>query len=262
MNRIAAVATVLLVSMVAVPSYAEELCKLPERQANKTVRIGSWGARVSGSGNITTQTRAVSGFTSVRIKAPFTVEARASERERVTVRIDDNLQSMVEVKVVNGMLTIDLLRDASFSTTTQPVVTVDYVKLVGAAVEGAGDFVANNLRSADGFSAATSGSGDVCLAGVKAPRLVLSVSGSGDVRAIGDADQLSISIAGSGDIVADKLVAKTVKVAIAGSGDAKVNAIEALDINIAGSGDVRYVGTPKIKQAVAGSGDVKSLRAN
>lgn len=261
MHRIAVISTILIASF-AVPAYAEEVCKLPERHGNQTARTGSWGARVSGSGNMTTQTHPVSGFTSVRIRAPFTVEARASERERVTVRVDDNLQAMVEAKVEDGVLVLGLVHGASFTTNTQPVVTVHYIKLAAVAVEGSGDFIANNLRAADGFNAATSGSGDVCLGGVKVPLLALSVSGSGDVRAIGGADQLSISIAGSGDIVADKLVARTVKVAIAGSGDAKVNAIEALDINIAGSGDVRYVGTPKIKQAIAGSGNVKSLRAN
>ena len=153
MTRIAD-AAVLFFLVIAVPSYAEETCRLPDRQASKTVRIGSWGAHVIGSGNMTTQTRAVSGFDSVRVKVPFIVDARAGEREHVTVRIDDNLHSMLEVKVVNGVLTIALTSDASFTTSSLPLVTVHYTKLTAVAVEGSGDFFANNMRAADGFDAA------------------------------------------------------------------------------------------------------------
>ena len=244
----------------AAPAFANDSCKMPESKLTSSYGAGLLGTRTSGSGKTTEQQRPASGFTAVKVQGPFAVEVRAADRERVTVRIDENLQSMVEVDVrANGTLDVRPSREASFTTRQLPVVVVEYVKLSAVAVEGSGDVVANNLRPAESFRAAVSGSGDVCLSGVRTAKLELVIAGSGDVRVLGASDEVVIKISGSGDVAAQSLVGRNVKVSIAGSGDAKVNAMETLDVSIAGSGDVRYAGTPKIKQSVAGSGSVKSL---
>lgn len=244
----------------AAPAFAVDTCKMPESKFSSSYSVGSLCTRTGGSGNVTEQARSASGFTAVKVQGPFVVEVRAAHRERVTVRIDDNLQSMVEVDVrASGTLDVRPTRDAAFTTRQMPVVVVEYVLLNAVSVEGSGDVVANNLRPAESFRAAVAGSGDVCLSGVRTAKLELAVSGSGDVRALGASDEVTVKISGSGDVAAQALVGRNVKVSIAGSGDAKVNALETLEVSIAGSGDVRYVGAPKMKRSVAGSGTVKSL---
>lgn len=262
MNRSAhaAAACALGLALAAPATDANVTCTVPESKPGASYTAGAWGTRTSGSGNVTAQERAATGFTAIRLHGPFAVEARAADRERVTVRIDENLHSMVEVEVrANGTLEVRPTRDAAFTTRQLPVVIVEYVKLAGVSVEGSGDVVANNLRPAERFRAAVAGSGDVCLSGVRTAKLELAVAGSGDVRAIGASDEVTVRVSGSGDVAAQSLVGRHVRVSIAGSGDAKVNAMEMLEVSIAGSGDVRYVGTPKVKQSVAGSGTVKSL---
>jgi hypothetical protein len=244
---------------ISAPAIANDTCKLPN-SGNTSFATGSWGTRTAGSGNITEQVRSASGYSFIKVQGPFAVDARPADRERVTVRIDDNLQSMVEVGVTgNGTLEVRPTRNAAFITRSVPTVIVEYVKLSGLAVEGSGDAIAANLRPAESFRAVVAGSGDVCLSGVRTARLDIAVAGSGDVRAIGASDEVTVKISGSGDVAAQSLVGRSVKVSIAGSGDVKVNAMETLDVSIAGSGDVRYLGTPKIKRNVAGSGSVKSL---
>ena len=244
----------------AAPAFAVDTCKMPESKPGVTYTVGSWGTRTSGGGKVTTQERTAAGYSAVKVQGPFAVELRAADRERVTVRIDETLQSMVETEVhANGTLLVRPKRDAGFTTRTLPVVTVDYVKLTAVAVEGSGDVIANNLRPVAGFRAAVAGNGDICLSGVRTAKLELAVAGSGDVRAIGASDELTVRISGSGDVAAQSLLGRNVKVSIAGSGDAQVNALETLEVSVAGSGDVRYAGTPKLKQSVSGSGTVKPL---
>ena len=260
MIRLAVAAAFSLGLLPLAPALASDGCKLPASKSFVSYSVGSPGSRTSGSGNITARERAAAGFTMIRVYGPLAVEARAAERENVTVRIDENLQSMVEVEVgADGTLHVRPKRDAGFTTRTLPVVTVDYVKLTAVAVEGSGDVIANNLRPVAGFRAAVAGNGDICLSGVRTAKLELAVAGSGDVRAIGASDELTVRISGSGDVAAQSLLGRNVKVSIAGSGDAQVNALETLEVSVAGSGDVRYAGTPKLKQRVSGSGTVKPL---
>jgi hypothetical protein len=244
------------------PAVADNSCKLrsPPWSGTTTFASGTIGTRITGSGNIVEQPRNASGFAAVRVKGPFSIDARPAERESVTVRIDDNLQTMVETEVMrDGTLEVRAPRNAGFTTRSQPTVIVEYVKLNVVTIDGSGDVIANNLRPVESFRAAVSGSGDVCLTGVRAARLELAVSGSGDVRAAGGADQLAIKISGSGDVDARELTGVNVKVSIAGSGNAKVNAMDSLDVSIAGSGDVRYAGKAKVSKSIAGSGTVKPL---
>ena len=123
------------------------------------------------------------------------------------------------------------------------------------------------------------GCGDWVVANVRG-RLVLSDSGSGDVRT-GAAGELKVSTAGSGDIYTRAVpggveasiagssdihieeASGLVKVRISGSGDLGIGGGHAsdLDVFIAGSGDVSYRGVADTVSAfVAGSGDVNVAR--
>ena len=240
-------------------AVAAEDCKLPETLGLATHSTGKLGSRTSGSGQAVDDIRPVSGFHAVKVHGPLAVELRAADRERVTVRIDDNLQAMIRVEVQDGTLEVGPAKDAGFTTRTPPTVIVEYLALDSISLAGSGDIVGSNVRPPKGLRAAIAGSGDICLSGLKTVKLAVSVAGSGDVRVQGAADEVSIRIAGSGDAHADALEGKRVKVSIAGSGDPRVHALDELEVSVAGSGDVRYRGYPKVTRRVAGSGSVKPL---
>ncbi|MFN3670237.1 MAG: GIN domain-containing protein [Brevundimonas sp.] len=87
--------------------------------------------------------------------------------------------------------------------------------------------------------------------------LVLSLAGSGDVRA-GTSTSLEVSIAGSGSVAAG--ATRDLEVSIAGSGDVTVARIDGpMEVSIAGSGDVKVRdGTsPEVSISILGSGDVE-----
>jgi hypothetical protein len=93
------------------------------------VVVGGSGARISGSGHIIEDPRPITGFMAVRSSAPVDIRLKASDRESVTVRIDDNLTQFIETKVVPGevpALEISVKPDVSFRTQKHPVVLVEY----------------------------------------------------------------------------------------------------------------------------------------
>jgi hypothetical protein len=224
--------------------------------------VGNSGARVSGSGHIIEDPRPISGFMAVRSNAPVNVRLKASNRESVTVRADDNLVQFIETKIVPGevpALEIEIKPDISFRSQKHPVVLVEYKAINELVVRGPGDIRADRLKG-DQLAVSIAGSGDVRIDKLDVDTLGVSIAGSGDFRAAGRADQQGYSISGSGDVESADLAGRIVKVSIAGSGDVAVNASEELEATVNGSGDVRYRGSPKITQRVFGSGGVRRAK--
>ena len=193
----------------------------------------------------TTETRNVSGFTSIGLAAPIQIDLVIGDRESVVLEGDAETLAKIETYVENGTLQIKRRREAqdwTFGWKKNEVRALITAKRIGAI--------------------AISGSGDVSVPQLSGESLALHISGSGDIAiGGGKVDNLAVHIAGSGDVKAPKLDAQAVSVHISGSGDALVWARRSLAVQVAGSGDVRYYGDPTIAKSVAGSGSVKRLGA-
>ena len=218
----------------------------------------SWGAKVSGSGNIKTEVRDVSGFTGVSMSVPGKAEIIQAGSEGVSIETDDNILPLIETVIEDGKLKIRF-KDRNMSVSTKTLkLTINVKTLERLAVAGSGDLHAAKLQVAK-LKASIAGAGDVRIDSLDADTLTLSIAGSGDFSAGGKANTVEGNIAGSGNVRIEKLAANNVKLSIAGSGDAKVWAKDTLTVSVAGSGDVAYYGDAKVTQSVVGSGSVKRL---
>jgi hypothetical protein len=216
-----------------------------------------WGKSVSGTGVIKTETRNVSGFTSVSLSLPAKVTLIQGTTEGLRIETDDNLLPLVETVVEGGKLRIRSADKTNLKTKTLNI-TVNLINLNGVSIAGSGEIIADRIKT-EKFSSSISGSGDVKIAMLEATTVKASIAGSGDFTAAGKVGELDVSVAGSGDVRAGKLEAGKVRVSIAGSGDVSVWARDELKTSIAGSGDIRYYGQPTVKSSKAGSGSVKSM---
>ncbi len=225
----------------------------------------SWGngERVSGNGELVSETRELGAFDGVSTSGEFNIVIRQGATLKVEVRTDKNLQSYLETKIVEGSkgrtLEVSAKRGFYLAGTVTPVLTLTMPTLRAVAVAGSGNVKVEAMKSPS-VDASIAGSGDIQFAAIDTDKLGLRVSGSGDILANGRAGMATLSIAGSGDIKAAGLVADEVKVSIAGSGDAQVQAVKKLNVSVAGSGDVRYVGSPEISSSIAGSGSVRRMK--
>jgi hypothetical protein len=208
------------------------------------------------------EVRPVGAFQGIHVKGPIDVQVRQSTRDTLELQADDKVLPLVESTVVDrgGIPTLELSirKGASLPLRTKIVATVEVATLKALAISGAGDVVADGIRTAE-LRASIAGAGDMRLNQLDAGALSVSVAGSGDVVASGRAGSVRIAISGSGDVSTRELAADEVKVSIAGSGDAKVHARKTLAVSIAGSGDVGHVGEATPTVSVVGSGSVKKL---
>jgi len=119
---------------------------------------------------------------------------------------------------------------------------------------GSGDVHAGAAGSAE---VRISGSSDVFLRNVR-DGVVLSSSGSGNLRVVSLSGPLHVRIAGSGDVIADTGQVTDMEVGVAGSGDVRFGGVaQTLDARVAGSGDVKvWRVTGPVSKHIAGSGSV------
>ncbi|WP_295642116.1 head GIN domain-containing protein [uncultured Methylibium sp.] len=224
---------------------------------------GARAESASGSGKPGTETRAVDGYHGIALKAPFKVLLRASGREGVTLRGDDNLLALVETRVVEAragqpgpVLELRWRDGVRVSPRGEMLVTVDVVNLRLVTVAGSGE-VSGDAPPAPSLALRVAGSGDIALRQVRTDDLAIGVAGSGDVKVAGRATKLAVTVSGSGDVDTDALEADEVAVQVAGSGDAAVTARKSLTVAIAGSGEVVHRGEAQPQVSVAGSGHVR-----
>ena len=191
---------------------------------------------VSGSGNVVSERRGVSGFTSVMLLGSAHVEVTFGTSESVSVEADDNIVPLIETVVHNGQLVISNKSNANFTTANPVRVNVTMKSMKGVTL---------------------SGSGNINISEIAGANLIVSLPGSGSLTVTGTATNVNISLPGSGNIYCNALIAKSATVTLNGSGNIEVFAMQNLYASLRGSGTIHYGGNPaQVSKNISGSGSI------
>lgn len=207
------------------------------------------------------QDRKLSGFSSVSVAGSFDVYLTQGSTESVKVEADADEIDKIITEVENGVLKIYTKRTSGLNwnwggTNKKRIVRVVAKDLNKIGLSGSGDvFFTDGFRTQD-MVVSLSGSGDI-KGKLDVKKLDVSIVGSGDISLSGTAETSAVKVSGSGDYRGSSLATASTSVKVVGSGDASVNVSQKLDASVAGSGDVRYTGAAKqISTSKAGSGDI------
>ena len=216
-------------------------------------------AKVVGSGNVTTETRNVSGFHGVDLLNSGDVIVTQGDTEGLVIEGEDNIIPLVETQVAgDGTLRIGFKSHEEIHVTKHLIFKLSVKNLDSVVVTGSGDITSKALK-AEHFAVKVRGSGDVNVDRLETGAVTVAIDGSGNVKLGGKAASQSVSVNGSGDYDAAALKTGAATVDVAGSGDCEVAASETLAVNVSGSGDVSYYGKPAVTKHVTGSGEVEAL---
>jgi Putative auto-transporter adhesin, head GIN domain len=187
-----------------------------------------------GSGQVTSETRQVSGFSKVELSGSGQLTIEQTGTESLTISAEDNVLPKLSSQVSGDTLVLGSNSNAKIIPTKPITYSLTVKNLTGLAVSGSGSVTLSKLATA---------------------ALSTNITGSGSITASGTADDQNLKISGSGRYQAEQLTSKTVTVDISGSGVASVYASDVLDVNISGSGTLTYAGDPKqLTQQISGSG--------
>lgn len=213
-----------------------------------------------GSGNVVTETRAVSGFDEIALGGIGAAIITQGETESLVVEAEDNLLPGIRTEIRDGRLAIDFERGFfSGPRPTRPIRFYIGVRdLKAIELLGAGSIEIATLRT-DRLVVEVNGAGTFALGHLTAADLAITISGAGKVKVGGQVNTQEMSIAGAGEYRAADLETREARLTVDGAGRATVRVSDTLSVRIAGAGSVEYAGNPQVHQQLSGVGRVRQM---
>lgn len=209
------------------------------------------------NGNIINKERRVGDYTSVKLKGFIDVILVKGEVGKVRIEASDNIEPYILTTIKNGEIIIELQEGYNYNFKHKVNVYVPVnEQLEQVSLSGSGDISMKEQIKVGNLKCTLSGSGDISV-NFNATRLDLSLSGSGDLVVTGKCPEIDIKMVGSGDITTDSIRAERVTVQLSGSGDIDVYASKSIKAKVSGSGDISVKGNPELQDThVSGSGEI------
>ena len=196
--------------------------------------VGCRERGVKGSGNVTTETRTIDDFDELEVSGAYNIEIEVGIATSCEISAEDNLHDLIKTDVVNGRLIIENTRNISPKRKIRINLTVPsleeiessgisniyasgideqtfdldlsgagYIELFGkveqfnADLSGAGRLVARELyaRFVDIDASGASNAEIYC-----SERLVVDMSGVGNIEYYGDPEEVKTNISGLGNV--------------------------------------------------------------
>lgn len=191
----------------------------------------------AGSGTAKTETRSVSGFSSITFSGVGTLNITQTGTESLTVSADDNLLPLLTSNVSNGTLTLGVKPGNSINPSKPIVYTLTIKNLEQLTLSGAGAINAKDI---------------------KPTTLNVILSGAGKMTISGSAQSQTALVSGLGSYNAKDFTTDSAQVTISGAGSATVTVNKALTAIVSGAGSVTYYGSPpQVTKTISGAGSVK-----
>lgn len=202
------------------------------------INLGKIGSvtRVSGSGNVKTETRNVSGFNGVTVTGAGNILIDQNGTESLTVTTDDNLLQYVKTDVRGGKLVLDFTPGLMFDKVKDLTFQIGMKNLNSLQVDGAARIQGKNIAT---------------------DNLSVKLNGAGAITLSGKATELDVVIDGVGAYDGAELATQRAKVTHNGTGGAVVRVSDKLEASVSGLGGIEYIGNPQVTKSVGGLGTVR-----
>lgn len=203
--------------------------------------------------------REVKNFNGIIAGGPIEVVVKFGNKESLRFEGDKEAISTLVTEVKGDKLIIRPQTSwVSWSRKYQNKKIIAYVtarQISSLTMSGDGSITVSDKITASEFVVTLSGSGFI-KANVEADRITGIVSGSGTANISGTADEASVKLSGPGSFGSKMLSVDELSAMISGKGNINVTTNGKINAMISGSGHIYYSGNPEIEKKVLGSGDV------
>jgi len=211
-----------------------------------------------GDGNVTRQTRNVTGFTGIDVSGAFDIYLKQASEESVVVEADNNFQPVIKTELRGT--TLKIYCDKPINRPTAMKVYISVKSLTDIELSGACDVFSEGKLSFPELSLETSGASDSELE-LEVGKLEIDCSGASKMKFRGTATTVNADLSGACNLYAFDLVSETVILSLSGAGSAEINVSKKIQADISGAGNVKYKGSPtEVDQRVSGAGSIKKVQ--
>jgi predicted small secreted protein len=239
----------LTLSVLIIASFMLSACSLP------FINV------VRGSGNLTTESRQVSGFNAVRLDGAGKLVVTQGDTESLTIEAEDNIISDLKSTVQGNTLVLGI-QESFWHKAILPTRAITYTLTVKdlnkVTFNGAGDLEMDELNTSS-VDITINGAGQASINTLNADSVAVQISGTGNVQLAGEVNQSKLNIDGAGNVQAGDLKTANTTVIVNGLGNGTVWATNSLDVTINGGGTLGYYGSPDISQNINGAGNINNL---
>lgn len=219
-------------------------------------------------GQVTKKVLELPEFKSIYVNSNYTVYLKQTNKQEVTVEALTEIYSVSDIKVVDGILMVNIERkpeapnkslwakidDIKLNPTMKLYVSLKNIDAL--QVNGGGKIIAENSLATGDIKLAVNGNGSMDV-DLKGDQVKAEVTGSGSLALRGYASTLDALISGAGNINAFNCPVDKATVKVSGSGICELNVTDTIDALVAGSGIVKHKGNTKNTQKkVYGTGSV------
>jgi hypothetical protein len=198
--------------------------------------------RVSGSGNVITVQPDFDGFDRLEISHAFSAEITQGRQYEIEIRLDDNLEDELEVRLSGSTLKISLQsnRTYNFNDVTLEV-TITMPDLRGIQLSGASHADLAGFSSIESLSLEASGASTI-LGKIDSGNLSIDVSGASLVNLSGEGDDLNADASGASTIDLEDFLVHDVDAQVSGASKLTVKMDGTLDADLSGASNLVYYG--------------------
>lgn len=227
-------------------------------QAVSGIFSGNWWVGgvgcVSGSGNVTSETRALFEFSEVSVSGGVNVYLDEGAEADARVEAEDNIVGLVRTEVRGDKLFVSL--DSCVRNSKPVNVYVTFGEIERLEAQSAGRIVGRSPLEGKDIRIESSSAGDIDVE-VDAVDVTLGASSAGSVTVRGGTDNLYADASSSGRIDAFSLVAKDVRAGASSAGVVQVYASDELTAEATSGGKVEYKGDAKVDEETSSAGVVR-----
>lgn len=220
-----------------------------------SLSLGGCEPGIDGNGERVDEVRETAAFTRIRSNSDLDVQVVQGEQLSLKVSLDSNLLELVETRVTNDTLFVDL-EDNVGEIVDGPHVLITVPWLTAAKLDGSGRMTITLDEPEQPLDLYLSGSGDLRFSGTTAV-LGAYLSGSGDLRLEGQTSDAELKLSGSGAIRGQGLTATSAAIALSGSGNISATVQDSVSVSLSGSGQIDLFGTASVDDyRDTGDGDI------
>jgi hypothetical protein len=175
---------------------------------------------LTGSGDLKTEGRNVTGFTKVETDGSINVFITKADAFEVKVESDDNLIPYIVTEVKGNTLVVRMKDNINIRKAKKMTVYASMPRLVALTTRGSGSITSESKFNGEDFVAKTQGSGSIRFF-FDGKSAVISTQGSGGIKFSGSINKIELGTHGSGSIKAE-LVSESAHLYVGGSGSLSI----------------------------------------
>ena len=213
------------------------------------------GKTITGSGNVKTENRNLSGFTGISVQRSLEVEVEQSDKFEVVVEADDNILSHITTEVRDGILVIETDIN-NFDNVNKKKIRVKMPNVASLESSSAATIKSKNTLISENLTVDASSASRIEIS-VEAENLTLGSSSGSNIDIHGKAIKLNADASSGSEIDADDLMVNDIIASSSSGSSTSVHPILSLTAEASSGSSIHYHNIPKkIARSTSSGGDI------